>query len=383
MKIPEHKMHKETKCAHIGTAIDTITRGVNTPIFPSTAHEYLDSDVSAYPRHFNTLNQKVIEQKISQLEGAQESIIFSSGMAAISTVLLTFLKPGDHIVLQDEIYGGSHVFAEIFFKKFDISFTFVATNPKSIKKAIRPETKLIFIESPTNPLLSIINIQEVAKIAKKRNCLTVIDNTFATPIFQNPIAHGIDVVIHSGTKYLGGHSDLSSGVVATSSDLAKKIRKTAVNFGGNINPLTCYLLERSLKTLSIRVNKQAKNALKIAKYLQKQTQIKKVYYPGLTESPGHEVAKNQMSGFGAMLAFELKDSNQATDIFMKRLKLIIPAISLGGIETTICSPATTSHKNVLPKTRERLGISKGLLRLSVGIENSKDLINDIDQALKN
>ncbi|KKK69491.1 hypothetical protein LCGC14_2933510, partial [marine sediment metagenome] len=199
-------MHIESKCIHSGEGIDTITKGINTPIFPSSAHEYLDADEVVYPRYFNTVNQKVIVQKICDLEEAEDGVIFSSGMAAISTVLLSFLKEGDHVILQDEIYGGSYAFAQMFFERFGIAYSFVATNTESIESAIKPETVLIYIETPTNPLLSIIDIHEVAEIAKGNNCITVIDNTFATPINQNPIELGIDIVLHSGTKYLGGHS---------------------------------------------------------------------------------------------------------------------------------------------------------------------------------
>ena len=235
-------MHIDTKCVHSGGGTDTITGGVNTPIFPSSAHEYLDVEDAAYPRYFNTLNQKVLVQKICELEGAEDGIVFSSGMAAISSVLLAFLKSGDHVVLQDEIYGGSHAFVDMFFDRFGISYSFVATNAEAIEAAIRPETKVIFIETPTNPLLGIIDIRAVADVAKRNDCLTVIDNTFATPILQNPIEYGIDIVVHSGTKYFGGHSDLSAGAAVCSTNLASRIRKTALNFGGNLNALTCYLL---------------------------------------------------------------------------------------------------------------------------------------------
>ena len=375
-------MHIETKCVHSGEGVDTITKGLNTPIFPSTAHEYLDAEDVAYPRYFNTVNQKVIEQQICGLEGAEDGVVFSSGMAAISTVLLSFLKAGDHVVLQDEIYGGSHAFVELFFERFGIRYSFVATDTKSIESAIRPETRIIYIETPTNPLLSIVDIQEVAKIAKRNSCVTVIDNTFATPILQNPIKLGIDIVIHSGTKYLGGHSDLSCGAIVTTSDLAVKIRETAANFGGNLNPLTCYIMERSLKTLSVRVNKQTENGFQIAQFLNKHSKIKNVYYPGLSNHPGHSIACEQMNGFGAMLSFELDVSNLSADEFMKNLQLIKPAVSLGGIETTICDPARTSHAKISAEVRARQGITDSLLRLSVGIENVEDLIKDIDQALE-
>ena len=373
-------MRIDTKCVHSGGGTDTITRGVNTPIFPSSAHEYLDVEDAAYPRYFNTLNQKVIVQKICELEGAEDGVVFSSGMAAISSVLLSFLKSGDHVVLQDEIYGGSHAFVDAFFDRFGISYSFVAANAEAIEAAIRPETRLIFIETPTNPLLSIIDMRAVAEAAKRNKCITVIDNTFATPILQNPIKHGIDVVVHSGTKYLGGHSDLSCGAAVTGSGLASIIRKTALNFGGNLNALTCYLLERSLKTLAIRVKQQTENAFAIANFLDDQPAFGKVNYPGLPDHPGYSIACEQMNGFGAMLSFELNDPAQSADGFMRKLKLIKPAISLGGVETTICDPARTSHIKVSAEVRARQGITDNLLRLSVGIENLDDLIEDVKQA---
>jgi cystathionine beta-lyase len=375
-------MHIDTKCVHSGGGADTVTGGLNTPIFPSSAHEYLDMEEAAYPRYFNTLNQKVLVQKICELEGAEDGVVFSSGMAAISSVLLSFLKSGDHVVLQDEIYGGSHAFVDMFFDRFGIFYSFVATSAEAIEAAIKPETRLIFIETPTNPLLNIIDIRTVAETARRRDCITVIDNTFATPILQNPVEHGIDIIIHSGTKYLGGHSDLSCGAAVTSSELALKIRKTAVNFGGNLNALTCYLLERSLKTLALRVKHQTDNAFKMANFLDGEPVFGKVNYPGLTDHPGHLIAHDQMDGFGAMLSFELTDPDLSVDDFMKKLKLIKPAVSLGGIETTICDPARTSHAKISAEVRARQGVTDNLLRLSVGIENIDDLIEDIKQATK-
>jgi cystathionine beta-lyase len=374
-------MRIETKCVHSGEGTDTITRGLNTPIFPSSAYEYLDTEAVAYPRYFNTVNQNVVTKKVCELEQAEEGVVFSSGMAAISTVLLSFLKAGDHVVLQDEIYGGSHAFAKVFFERFGISCAFVAADEASIESAIKPETRLIYIETPTNPLLTIVDIQKVADIARHHNCLSVIDNTFATPINQRPAQLGIDIVIHSGTKYLGGHSDLSCGVVLATSALTGKIRETATNFGGNLNALTCYLLERSLKTLSVRVKQQTENASQIAEFLNSHSSISKVYYPGLSNHPGYSIACAQMSGFGAMLSFEVRNSTLSAVDFMKKLKLIKPAVSLGGIETTICDPATTSHAKVSAEIRARQGITDNLLRLSVGIENAEDLIKDIRQAL--
>ena len=375
-------MHIDTKCVHSGGGSDTITGGVNTPIFPSSAHEYLDADTTAYPRYFNTHNQKVLVEKLCALEGAGDGLVFSSGMAAISSVLLSFLKAGDHIVLQDEIYGGSHAFVDAFFNRFGIRYSFVSTSAEAIEAAIEPETKVIFIETPTNPLLGIIDIRAVAEISKKHGCISVIDNTFATPILQNPIGLGIDISVHSGTKYLGGHSDLSAGAAVCSSDMALKIRKTALNFGGNLNALSCYLLERSLKTLAIRVRKQTENAMALARFLAGDPSFQRVSYPGLPDHPGHGIARSQMSGFGAMLSFETARPGLTADSFMRRLKLIKPAVSLGGIETTICDPARTSHAKVTPEVRMRQGISDNLVRLSVGIENVDDLIVDLERAGK-
>ncbi|MBI5205397.1 MAG: PLP-dependent transferase [Nitrospirae bacterium] len=373
-------MHIDTKCVHAGGYPDAQTGGINTPIFTSSAYKYLDTDTRLYQRYFNTPNQEAVVKKICELEGAEDGIVFSSGMAAISTVLLSLLKSGDHAVVQDEIYGGSHAFVEEHLGKLGISFTLTGREVQEIEKATKTNTKLIYIESPTNPLLNVVDIRRVAGIGKQRGILTVIDNTFATPVNQNPFLLGIDVVLHSGTKYLGGHSDLYCGVAVARKDIAAIIRKTAANFGGSLNAMSCYMLERSLKTLSIRVERQTHNALRIARFLEKHHVVSMVNYPGLESHSGYKIASSQMSGFGAMLSFELKDRT-AID-FMRRLRIIKPALSLGGVDTTICDPATTSHQKVSGDVRKRLGISGNLLRLSVGIESVEDLIEDIQQALE-
>ncbi|MCP3966407.1 MAG: PLP-dependent transferase [Lentisphaerae bacterium] len=375
-------MQIKTKCVHSGECPDLLTGGVNTPVYPSTAHKYLNAEDVYYPRYFNTFNQDVIVKKICELEGAENGVIFSSGMAAVTTALLTFLKKGDHIVLQDEIYGGSHAFVDNFCEQFGISFSFVSTDAEAIRAAIRPETRVVYIESPTNPLLSIVDIRKVGAAAKEKNCVSIIDNTFASPINQNPFELGIDVVIHSGTKYLGGHSDLTCGAVVTSDELAEKIRKTATTFGGNLNPLSCYILQRSLKTLSIRVNQQTQNAMLIADFLDNNPNVEKVFYPGLSSHPGNAIAAEQMNGFGAMLSFEIKNPEQSANEFMRKLKLIRPAVSLGGLESTICDPASTSHVKVSAEVRKRQGITDRLLRLSIGIEDAEDLIQDLKQAFE-
>jgi cystathionine beta-lyase len=372
-------MQKDTRCVHSGTRKDPNTRGLNTPVYTSSSFEYLDTPENVYPRYFNTPNQKAVVQKLCALENAEDGLLFSSGMAAISTAMLAFLNSGDHVVLQKDIYGGTHHFVTADYERFGIEYTFVSNRTEEIEQAVQKNTRLIYIETPSNPLLLITDIAAAAQIAKSSNALSIIDNTFATPINQNPLDLGIDIVVHSGTKYLGGHSDLCCGAVLTRKELAGKISATAANLGGSLNAMTCYLLERSLKTLAIRVDKQTQNARIIAEYLQKDARIPNVYYPGLENHPGHAVAKNQMKAFGAMLAFEL--DGRKPEGFLKNLEVITPALSLGGVETIICSPVTTSHEKITAAERAELGISDNLLRLSVGIEDAVDLIADIDGAL--
>ncbi len=374
-------MKKDTQCVHSGTYRDEEIRGVNSPVFTSTSFEYLDREYLVYPRYFNTPNQRVVVDKLCALENAEDGIIFSSGMAAISTVLLTLLSSGDHAVLQEDIYGGTHHFVTADFKRFGIDYTFVSSKAEAIEKAIRENTRIIFIESPSNPLLRITDIRAVAKTAGKRKIITVIDNTFATPINQNPLDLGIDIVIHSGTKYLGGHSDICCGAVVGKKSFIEKIRSSATNFGGSLNAYACSLLERSMKTLGIRVEKQCNNAQQIAESLQENPKIRKVYYPGLKSHPGHDTAKGQMKGFGAIISFEVDEKETEPSEFVRRLRLIKPAVSLGGVESIICSPAATSHEKLTDEERADLGITDTLFRLSVGIEDSADLLKDIEQAM--
>jgi cystathionine beta-lyase len=375
-------MKKDTQCVHSGTYVDPETGGINTPIFTSSSFEYLDVPENVYPRYFNTPNQKTVIDKLCALENAEDGLVFSSGMAAISTVIFSMLNSGDHIVLQRDIYGGTHHFATAEFDRFGINYSFVSDNVADIEKAVCENTRIIYIETPSNPLLLITDIETVVQFAKSKNILTVIDNTFATPVNQNPLDLGIDIVIHSGTKYIGGHSDICCGAVLASKPLIAKIKASAANFGGSLNAITCYLIERSLKTLGIRVEKQNKNALAIAKYLQANSFIKKVYYPGLENHPGFDIARKQMRAFGGMLSFELDDQKVDPHHFLKKLNLIRPALSLGGVETIICAPVTTSHAKLTDEQRAELGITDSLLRLSVGIEDVEDLIADIEQALK-
>jgi len=319
-------------------------------------------------------------QKMCALEGAESGILFSSGMAAISTAVLALANSGDHVVMMDELYGGTHAFATNAFDKFGIRYSFAATNADAVARAILPETKVVVIESPTNPLLSVLDIRRVAEAAKNRGVFTIIDNTFASPINQNPLQFGIDIVIHSGTKYMGGHGDLCCGIALSSASLTERIRAMALYLGGSLNAITCYLLERSLKTLAIRVERQSSNALAVASFLASHKAVRKVNYPGLPAFAGYVIAKEQMKGFGGMLSFELQGDAVSSDRFLRKLKLITPAVSLGGVETIICRPADTSHSKMTAEERKRIGVSDSLLRLSVGIENVEDLIEDIENA---
>ncbi|MBN1568403.1 MAG: aminotransferase class I/II-fold pyridoxal phosphate-dependent enzyme [Acidobacteria bacterium] len=373
-------MQIETQCVHSGKYRDSVTRGTNTPIFTSSSYEYLDKEI-VYPRYFNTPNQEAVVRKMCALEGAESGILFSSGMAAISTAVLSLARSGDHVVMLDELYGGTHSFATNAFDRLGIRYSFAGTDADAVAQAILPETKAIVIESPTNPLMSVLDIRRVAETAQERGITTIIDNTFASPINQKPLSLGMDIVVHSGTKYMGGHGDLCCGIALASEALTAGIRSMAVYLGGSVNAITCYLLERSLKTLALRVERQSANAMKIASFLLSHQAVRKVHYPGLPDFEGYAIARKQMKGFGGMLSFELDAKSVSSARFLRNLKIITPAVSLGGVETIICCPAETSHSKISDIERERIGISESLLRLSVGIENANDLIEDLKQAL--
>ena len=373
-------MKKSTQSVRAGSRRDKNMGGLNTPLVSSSAIEYLDDTEVRYPRYFNTLNHDVVAEKMSVLEGAEAGLVTSSGMAAISAIIFGLLGTGSHIVLTEGLYGGTHALIVNELKRFGISYSFAATDTESIKAATASDTRMIYVESPGNPLLTVVDLAAVAAFAKKHGIITVIDNTFASPILQNPLVHGFDLVMHSGTKYLGGHSDLCCGTVNGAAGLIAKIRDHAVSYGGCLNAQDCYLLERSLKTLELRVSRQSDNAAIIAAYLDKNEHIKQVNYPGLENHAGHDIAARQMTDFGGMLSFELAEGIDAV-AYLRRLELVNCAISLGGVETTICQPVATSHQKMAEEERQRLGITAGLLRLSVGIEDAEDITADLLQAL--
>jgi len=301
-------------------------------------------------------------------------------MAAISTVFFTFLGKGDHAVFQKGLYGGTSHFLDREFQRFGIEFSIAESqSAEDIAKCVQSNTKLIYIESPSNPLLSITDLSAVAEVAGKAGVITVIDNTFASPVNQQPSNLGIDIVVHSATKYMGGHSDILAGAVTGKKKFLDEIYQTGLNFGGSLNAMTLYLLERSLKTMHVRVERINDNAMELAHYLESHHKIEQVNYPGLPGHAGHEIACKQMSGFGGMLSFEVEGIDGIT--FQRKLKLIKPSMSLGGLESICSSPAHTSHRHLGPEGRKAEGISEELIRLSVGIEDVEDLKADIDQAL--
>lgn len=370
-----------TVCAHVGEVKDKQFKGAVSPIYPSSSYEFMDVDVKRYPRYFNTPNQEHLAKKIAALEHAEAAMIFGSGMAAISTTLMAFLDAGDHIVVQNDIYGGTRNLIEEHFDRYKIEYTFTdGLEVDDFEKAIQSNTKMIYIETPSNPLLKLVDMFNISKLAKDRGLLTAIDNTFASPVIQNPLDFGIDIVIHSATKYFGGHSDICAGAVASTEAHIETIWNLAKNLGGSLSDYTVWLLERSMKTLGVRFKKQQKTALKMAQYLERHSSIERVYYPGLESHPDHELALKQMNGFGAMLSFDLKEGLDAKS-FLHSLELIKPSMSLAGIESTMILPSETSHALLTSEDRVSQGIGDGLIRFSVGIESKKDLMADIELAL--
>lgn len=369
----------DTICVHQGDVKDEVYKGAVSPMYLSTAYSYEGEGENAYPRYFNTPNQFYLAQKIAKLEGAEAGLILGSGMAAISSAMLSVLKTGDHIIIQNQIYGGTRNFIQKELKVFDISFDYFE-NESDIENLVQPNTKLIYLETPSNPLLELVDLKKIAAVAKMHHILTMVDNTFATPINQRPIGLGIDIVIHSATKYLGGHSDITAGAVATSEILMRPIVLKARNYGGSLADQTTWLLERSMKTLNLRVQQQNRNAMAMAEFLTQQSWVKAVNYPGLKTHPQHQLANLQMTGFGGMLSFELSDEIPAKK-FLQHLELVKDVLSLGGVETTILSPTKTSHSLLSAIEREAQGITDQLLRLSVGIENFEDIRYDFEQSI--
>jgi len=371
----------DTLCVHPISEDENFGGSVTSVIFPSAAYNYLDGELQ-YPGFYSTYNQKRLGQIMASLEHGKWGMVFSSGMAAISTSILSFVQHSDHIIFSRDLYGGTWKFVEQELPKRGISFSYADNTIESFQSLLQDNTKVIYIETPSNPLLNIFPLKEIASFAKKNGLVTIVDNTFASPVNQLPLSLGIDISVHSGTKYLGGHNDLPFGaLVSNIQDHKDLIYSTAKMYGGSLSPYQCYLVERSLKTLAIRVQKQNENALNLAEYLIKNPVVNKVYYPGLSSHRDHQIALQQMMGFGGILSFELDVTWEKLTVFLKSLSIIHPALSLGGVESLICSPVTTSHRNLSAEQRYSLGIKDNLLRLSVGIEDAGDLITDLRLAI--
>ncbi|WP_271393575.1 trans-sulfuration enzyme family protein [Aequorivita sinensis] len=374
------KLGLNSICTHVGEVEDKQFKGAISPLYMSSSYAFEDVEVKRYPRYFNTPNQEALCKKIAILEKCEAALIFGSGMAAVSTTMLAFLHNGDHVVLPQTLYGGTYNFVVEEFHKFGIEYSFTeGFSEQNFSEKIQKNTKVIFVETPSNPLMRITDLEMISKLAKKHGIISMIDNTFASPVNQTPADFGIDIMIHSATKYMGGHSDICAGAVAASEQHIKVIWNLGKNLGGSLSDYTVWLLERSMKTMGLRVKAQNKNAKKMAKWLEKHPLVDKVYYPGLKTHPDYKLAKKQMRGYTGMLSFEINESLNVSE-FLKSLGLIKPSMSLAGVESTILSPAKTSHGLLSPEARKEQGISDGLLRFSVGIEEVADLKNDIESA---
>lgn len=375
----------DTKLVHAGEPTPRILGSVSMPIFQSAMFEYAgekDYHDIKYIRLNNTPNHVALHEKLAALENAEAALVTSSGMSAISTALLTVLSTGDHLLVQDCLYGGTHDFVTKDLGTFGISYDFIdGDNPRSWKEKLRPNTKAIYVETMTNPLLQIADHVKVVEFAKQHRLISLIDNTFASPINFRPPEHGYDLSLHSCTKYLNGHSDIVAGAVIGRTELVNKVKHKLDHLGGSLDPHPCSLLYRGMKTLALRVRYQNESSLKIAAFLEKHPAIEKVNYPGLERHPQHARARDLFNGYGGMLSYELKGGFQAAKQFMKRTTLPVIAPSLGGVETLLTLPSETSHSGMRPEDRKALGISDGLVRMSVGIEGTEDIIEDFQSAL--
>jgi len=384
----------DTTIIHAGQSPDPTTGALATPIYQTSTFVFenaeqgaarfaLEEDGYIYTRLGNP-TQSALELKMAALEKAEAALAVASGMTAIAAGFWTLCGQGDHIVAADTLYGCTHALLSHSMPKFGIEVTFVdASNLDNIRNAMRPNTKVVYIETPANPTLAIIDIAAAAKIAHEHNAQLMVDNTFMSPYCQRPLELGADIVVHSATKYINGHGDVIAGVILGKKDFINNVRFVGVKdiTGGCISPFNAWLTLRGLKTLGVRMERHCKNALEVAQFLEKHPNVEKVYYPGLPGHPGHELAKTQMSSFGAIISFEVKGGIEAGRKVMNSVELCLLAVSLGDTETLIQHPASMTHSPIPREERLKAGITDGLIRLSVGLEDPKDIIADLDQAI--
>jgi len=381
-----------TRAIHAGEPRTKYADSLTTPIIQTSTYTFRDSKAIEdytkkgkehfeYGRYGNP-TAKIAEARLADLEGAEDCVVFSSGMSAITTTILSLVQSGDHIVITDDSYKKTLEFCKSYLKQFGIECTIVPFgNYEVLEKAVKKNTRFIFSESPTNPYLNIFDLVRIKKIAEKHNVLTLIDSTFSTPFNQRPIEFGMDIVLHSLTKYLAGHNDILAGAVLGKEELVDKVRNLHKSMGGCIDPHCCYLLLRGLKTFPLRVERQNESALKIAQFLESHPRVQKVYYPFLESHRHYKIAKRQMTGGGGVVTFEIKGNLKTAKHFLDALKLIYIGPSLGGVESLITHPAMVSYYDYTRKERYGLGLTDTLFRLSVGIEDVEDLIADLDRAL--
>ncbi len=377
-------MRFSTKAIHAGQRPDPATGSIMMPVHLTST--YVQQGLGKhkgyeYSRVSNP-TRTALEENIAALEGGKHGMAFGSGMAAIDCIF-RLLKPGDHLLLSRNVYGGTYRIGKMIWENFGLEFEFIDTTELgNVKRTLRSNTRMIFVETPTNPTMEITDLAGVARIAKARRCISVVDNTFATPYLQRPLDYGIDIVVHSLTKYLNGHSDMLGGLgVTDDANIAERLRFFQKAAGGILSPFDAWLCLRGTKTLHVRMDRHGESAMEIAQWLTKQRKVKKVHYPGLRSHSQHALAKKQMKNFGGMIAFDL-GSLQAAKRFLKKVRLCALAESLGGVETLISHPATMTHASVPPEQRRRIGVTDGLVRISVGLEDVEDIIEDLKQALR-
>jgi cystathionine beta-lyase/cystathionine gamma-synthase len=373
-----------TKAIHAGQPAEPVTGAIMTPVFLTSTYvqEELGKHKGYEYSRVSNPTRTALELNIAALEDGKHGMAFGSGTAAIDA-LMHLLKPGDHVIMSWNVYGGTYRIAKMVWEDFGLQFDFVdTTNLQNIERVLRPNTKMLFIETPTNPTMEITDLAGAAAIAKKFKLISVVDNTFATPYLQQPINYGFDIVVHSLTKYLNGHSDMLGGIIVTNNDVyAEKLRFSQKAVGGILSPFDAWLCLRGTKTLAIRMKQHCENAMNVARWLTTQKKVQKVYYPGLVDHPQHVLAKTQMRNFGGMISFELGSLDAAAN-FLKKVRLCALAESLGGVETIITHPATMTHAAIPLEQRARIGVTDGLVRISVGIEDVEDIIADLEQAMQ-